>query len=83
MYECPRCGSKDINSTDRFSSGCAILVLAPIVLVIFASLGAPSGITTALFILMLLVGIIGLGLSFGGGRKIFTCNKCNHKWTRD
>lgn len=83
MKECPQCESKDIESTDRLSSGCAILVLAPIVLVMFSALGASGTITGVLFIIMLIAGIMGLVLTFGSGRKIFTCNDCDHKWTRD
>ena len=83
MKECPKCESKDIESYDRFSSGCAILILAPIVLVIFTVLGASAGISAFLFVLMLITGIVGLFLTFSGGRKIFTCNICNHRWTRD
>ena len=81
MLECPKCESRNVESYDRFTGGISMLILAPVAAFIFTLFGASATLTVIIFILMIIGGIMGLGLTMASGRKVATCKNCNHTWT--
>lgn len=81
MPECPECGSKKVNSTNRFSAGCGAVIFAFVLLLVLGIMGSGK-FAIFLFAGMLMVGIISLMLGVFSGGTIMRCNDCSHKWTQ-
>lgn len=81
MFECPKCGSKRVNSTNRFSAGIGAIIIAVVLFIVFSAMGAGSFaalISAGLFVL----GIVSIGLGVFSGGTIFRCLDCSNKWTQ-